>query len=389
MRTIIYNGKLILKDTITEQGHVEITDGVITNVSQHNPNHDLLSHADNIIDAKGMHISPGFIDIHTHGGGGYDFGVNSTDSYIVPCEIHARHGTTSLYPTISSATFETMEEAVVLYKEAKYINYSGATMRGLHFEGPYFSPAQKGAQSEEHLRTPKPFEYLKILNMTDDIKRWSSACELDGMQEFTYELKKRGILPAIGHCDATYEEVKQAQEWGFSLITHLYSCCSTITRDKGYRILGVTEAAYLIDDMDVEIICDGHHLPDGLIQMVYRFIGPDRTAIITDCLSYAGLDAPDGTLLGDRFVVEGGVAKLLDRSAFAGSIATFDMLIRTALKAGLPLKDIIKMSSVTPARIMGIDKQTGSLEKGKEADVIVFDNDINMHAVFVKGKRVL
>jgi len=389
MRTVIYNGKLILKDRISEQGFIEITDGIITQVSLTNPIKTFLSDADSIIDAQKMYISPGFIDIHTHGGGGYEFGEKDEDSFIVPCKIHALHGTTSLYPTISSSTFDIMEKAVVLYKKAIRTNYAGASMRGLHFEGPYFSAAQKGAQQEKHLRVPNTSEYMKILDMTDDIKRWSSACELEGMQQFALELRKKGILAAVGHSDATYEQVENAHKWGFSLITHLYSCCSSIKRDKGYRILGVVEAAYLIDDMDVEIICDGHHLPDGLIQMVYKFKGPDKTAIITDCLAYAGINAPNGTLLREDIMVEDGVAKLTDRSAFGGSIATFDMLIRTSLKAGLPLLDIIKMSRMTLARIMGIEKQTGSLETGKEADVIIFDQNINMHAVFVKGSRIL
>ncbi|HOD92965.1 MAG TPA: N-acetylglucosamine-6-phosphate deacetylase [Clostridia bacterium] len=389
MRTVIWNGKLILKDNITEEGFVEINDGIISQISVKNPKKEILLNADSVFDANGKYISPGFIDIHNHGGGGYDFGIGNEDSFIIPCETHALHGTTSLYPTISSSTFEIMENAIILYRKAIQKSYKGATMRGLHFEGPYFSDAQKGAQQKKHLRIPVAKEYIKILNMTDDIRRWSSACELEGTEQFALELKKKGILAAVGHSDANYEQVKKAYEWGFSLITHLYSCCSSIKRDKGYRILGVIEAAYLIEDMDVEIICDGHHLPEGLIQMVYKFKGPDKTAIITDCLGFAGINAPNGTLLREDIMIEDGVAKLTDRSAFGGSIATFDMLIRTSLKAGLPLVDIIKMSSITPARIMGIDKQTGSLDKGKEADVIVFDEDINMHAVYVKGKRIL
>lgn len=389
MRTVIWNGKLILKDSITEEGFVEINDGIISQISVKNPKKEILLNADSVFDANGKYISPGFIDIHNHGGGGYDFGIGNEDSFTIPCETHALHGTTSLYPTISSSTFEIMENAIILYRKAIQKSYKGATMRGLHFEGPYFSDAQKGAQQKKHLRIPVAKEYIKILNMTDDIRRWSSACELEGTEQFALELKKKGILAAVGHSDATYEQVKKAYEWGFSLITHLYSCCSSIKRDKGYRILGVIEAAYLIEDMDVEIICDGHHLPEGLIQMVYKFKGPDKTAIITDCLGFAGINAPNGTLLREDIMIEDGVAKLTDRSAFGGSIATFDMLIRTSLKAGLPLVDIIKMSSITPARIMGIDKQTGSLDKGKEADVIVFDEDINMHAVYVKGKRIL
>ncbi|MFA5341406.1 MAG: amidohydrolase family protein [Clostridia bacterium] len=389
MRTIIYNGKLILKDCITNKGYVEFNDGIITKVSRENPKKEYLDNADSIYDARGNYISPGFIDIHTHGGGGYEFGTGDADSYIIPCKTHALHGTTSLYPTISSSTFEIMEHAIITYKKAIRMNYKGASMRGLHLEGPYFSAAQKGAQQERNLRIPVASEYIKILDMTDDIRRWSSACELQGMQEFAMELKKRGIKAAIGHSDATYEQVQKAYEWGFSLITHLYSCCSSIKRDKGYRILGVVESAYLIDDMDVEIICDGHHLPDGLIQMVYKFKGPEKTAIITDCLAYAGIDAPNGTLLREDIMVEDGVAKLVDRSAFGGSIATFDMLVRTSIKAGLSLLDIVSMSTITPARIMGIDKQTGSLEITKEADVIVFDEAVNMHAVYVKGNRIL
>ncbi len=389
MRTIIYNGKLILEDCITSEGYIEVTDGIITEVAGENPGKEYLDNADSIFDAKGNYISPGFIDIHTHGGGGYEFGAGNEDSYIIPCKTHALHGTTSLYPTISSSTFEIMENAINIYKKAVRMNYKGASMRGLHLEGPYFSAAQKGAQQEKHLRTPVASEYIKILNMTDDIKRWSSACELQGMQESALELKKRGIKAAVGHSDATYEQVQKAYDWGFNLITHLYSCCSTIKRDKGYRILGVVEAAYLIDDMDVEIICDGHHLPDGLIKMVYKFKGPKKTAIITDCLAYAGINAQNGTLLREDIMVEDGVAKLIDRSAFGGSIATFDMLVRTSIKAGLPLLDIVKMSTITPARIMGIEKQTGSLEIDKEADVIVFDKNVNMHAVYVKGIRIL
>lgn len=389
MRTVIYNGKLILKDHIADQGFLVIDGQTISDIGQTKPDMNLLEQADQVIDAKNMYISPGFIDIHTHGGGGREFGTGDESSYVVPCQTHALHGTTSIYPTISSSTFEIMEHSILSYEKALNTEYKGAFMRGLHFEGPYFSAAQKGAQQEKHLKIPVEKEYMKILNMTDQIKRWSSACELEGMETFTKILKERNILPAIGHCDATYDEVLQARKWGFSLITHLYSGCSTIIREKGYRIAGVVEAAYLIDDMDIEIICDGHHLPDSLIQLAYKIKGADRTAVITDSLAFAGMNVPNGTLLREDIMVEDGVAKLVDRSAFGGSIATFDMLIRTLIKAEIPFLDIIKMSTMTPARIMGIDNKTGSLEKNKEADVIVFDKDINMHAVIVRGTRVL
>ena len=389
MSIIVYNGKIILKDHITEEGYVEINNGIIENIGKSKPEKYIIDRADEKIDAKGMYISPGFIDIHTHGGGGYEFGMSDELSYIIPCETHAKHGTTSLYPTISSYTFDIMKNAIISYNKAKSITYKGATMRGLHFEGPYFAASQKGAQLEKYLRNPIESEYMEILDMSDDIKRWSGACELEGMENFAKVLKSRNILAAIGHSNATYDEVVKALKWGFSLVTHLYSGCSTIKREKGYRIPGVVEAAYLLDELDVEIICDGHHLPDSLIQFVYKFKGPEKTAVITDSLSFAGINAPNGTLLREDIFVEDGVAKLIDRSAFGGSIATYDMLIRTLMKARIPFLDIIKMSTITPARIMGIDKETGSLEKNKEADLIIFDEQINMHAVLVKGNRVL
>lgn len=389
MQTVIYNGKLILKDHIVQDGFLVIKGQTITDVGTVRPDISILQQSDQLIDAKGMYISPGFIDIHTHGGGGREFGTGGESSYVTACETHALHGTTSIYPTISSSTFEIMEESIMSYEKAQKINYKGSYMRGLHLEGPYFAPAQKGAQLEKHMRIPVEKEYMRILNMTDQIKRWSGACELSGMEAFAHTLKERNIVAAIGHSDATYEQVVKAHKWGFSLVTHLYSGCSTIKRELGYRISGIVEAAYLIDDLDIEIICDGHHLPDSLIQFAYKFKGPDRTAVITDSLAYAGMNVPNGTLLREDIMVEDGVAKLVDRSAFGGSIATFDQLIRTLIKAEIPFLDIIKMSTLTPARIMGIDNKTGSLEKNKEADIIVFDKDINMHAVLVRGNRVL
>lgn len=389
MDYILYNGKIILKDRILNNGYVTVNGNRIADVSEGKPDVETLRNCKNIIDAKGKYISPGFIDIHVHGGGGKTFAIGKEESFLIPCETHAIHGTTSIYPSISSSTIEIMENAISCFTKTKKHNDKGSYMRGLHFEGPYFSANQKGAQEGCYLRDPVKEEYLRILDMTDDIKRWSCACELKGMEEFAACLKKRGIKASIGHCDATYDEVVKAHGWGFDLITHLYSCCSTIKREKGYRIPGVIESAYLIDDMDVEIICDGHHLPDSLIQFAYKFKGSDRTAIISDALCYAGMDVPNGTAVREDIIIEDGVAKLTDRSAFGGSVATFDKLVRIVLKAGISLVECVKMSSYTPARIMGIDNVTGSLEKGKDADIIVFDESINMFTVIIQGNRIL
>ncbi|MDR2039404.1 MAG: N-acetylglucosamine-6-phosphate deacetylase [Bacteroidales bacterium] len=346
-----------------------------------------------IVDAKGKYISPGFIDLHTHGAGNSDFMDGTVDAYLTAVERHAVHGTTALYPTTLASTYEELIHTFEVYEETITKNTKGATMMGLHLEGPYFSMNQRGAQDPKYIRNPEPKEYLSALHATRHIKRWSAAPELKGSKEFAEALSVRDILPAIAHTDAVYEEVLPAFDWGFTHITHLYSCTSGVTRRNAFRYAGVIEAAYLIPEMTVEIIADGVHLPASLLKLVYQIKGPGKIALITDSMRAAGM--PEGPSIlgslsnGQEVIVEDGVAKLPDRSAFAGSVATTDRLVRTMMKQGeVPLIDVIKMVTSTPARIMGIEKIKGSLSKGKDADIVVFDDDINMQMVMINGKII-
>ncbi|HHW02384.1 MAG TPA: amidohydrolase family protein [Thermoanaerobacterales bacterium] len=229
-----------------------------------------------------------------------------------------------------------------------------------------------------------------VTNYSDDIIRWTVAPELPGALEMGRELKGRGILPSIGHSNAIYEEVQKAFENGYTHITHLYSGMSMVRRINAYRYAGVVESAFLIDEMTVEIIADGKHLPQSLLQLIYKIKGPDSICLITDSMRAAGM--PDGEYIlgslegGQKAIVEDGVAKLPDRSAFAGSVATTDRLVRTMFKiAGVPLLDAVKMMTATPARIIGADDRKGTLAPGKDADVVIFDEDINIKEVIVKG----
>ena len=223
--------------------------------------------------------------------------------------------------------------------------------------------------------------------------RWSVAPELEGALEFGDELAKRGILASVAHTDAVYEQVVEASRHGYSHFTHLYCAMSSVTRRNAFRRAGAVEAAYLLDDTTVEIIADGVHLPAPLLQFVYRFKGPDKIALCTDSMRAAGM--PDGQYLlgslekGQTVIVEDGVAKLPDRSAFAGSVATADRLVRTMVSmAGVPLEDAIKMMTLTPARIMHLDSQMGSLEAGKNADLVIFDKDINVLYTIIAAKTI-
>lgn len=386
-RTVIVNGKLILPNEISKDSYVIITDSKISKLGKGKPE---ISHGDIIIDAQNNYISPGFIDIHTHGAGGADFMDATTNAFLTIAATHAKYGTTGLLATTLASSDEELFHTFDIYKQAKKLNREGAKFLGIHLEGPYFSHNQRGAQDPKYIKNPVPEDYLKILQATNDIVRWSIAPELQGALELGKILASRNIIASVAHTDALCEEVIEAFGTGYSLMTHLYSAMSTVTRKNAFRYAGAVEAAYLLDKMDVEIIADGIHLPKSLLQFVYKFKGPDRTALVTDSMRAAGM--PNGIYAlgslnsGRKVLVEDGVAKLMDKSAFAGSIATSNRLIKTMVNlAEVPLVDAVKMMSITPARILRLNNEKGSLTQGKDADILIFDENINIKLTMIEG----
>lgn len=392
-RIIIKNASLFLAHKIEKDSYIVCQDGKITDIGKGSFDKEILE-SDIIIDAKGNNVSPGFIDMHTHGAGGYDFMDNTVEAYLGAAKAHAKFGTTSLVPTTLTSTTDELLNTFSIFEEAKKKNREGAELLGLHLEGPYFAYNQRGAQDPKYLRNPESAEYNEILAKGgNNIIRWSMAPELDGAFALGDLLKSKGILASLGHTDALYEETVEAFEHGFTHVTHLYSCMSTITRKNAYRYAGSLEASYMIDDMTVEIIADGIHLPKSLLQYVCKFKSHDNIILCTDSMRAAGM--PDGEYVlgslekGQKVVAEDGVAKLLDRSAFAGSIATADRLIRTMVDmAEVSLHTAVKMMTANPARVLGIDKKKGTLEVGKDADIIIFDSNVSIQKTIVRGNII-
>ena len=344
--------------------------------------------ADECFDFTGLYVSPGFIDIHTHGGGGNRF-EGSVEEIVAGCNFHLKHGTTTICPTVSAAPFAEMAASVARIAEAMRDKRVLGTIAGAHAEGPYLSAAQAGAQAPDFIHAPDENEYLPLLKThAADICRFTYAPENDEGERFAKALQSYGIVASAGHTNAILSDMHRAMANGCHLITHLYSCTSTVTRDHGFRRAGVIEAAFLEDDLFVEIICDGKHLPPSLIQLVYKIKGPSRIALITDSLALTGTDQKTGRMQATDFVIEDGVCKLLDRTAFAGSIATADRLLRVAVKeADIPLIDAVKMLTATPADIMHLSAK-GHIAKGYDADLAVFDEDITIRHVFAKGNLI-
>lgn len=377
----IVNGRILTPKGWLEGGSVIIENNKIKAVS----NIDLHIVDAEIIDAKGCYVVPGGIDLHTHGGGGRDFIEGSEDAFRAAVNAHMKHGTTTIYPTLSSSTIPSIDAACQVCQ--KLMAEENSPVLGLHIEGSYINPKQAGAQNPVLIKAPLPDEYETLLNKYSCIKRWDVAPELQGSVEFITECRKHGVLTALTCTRATYEDVVAAHDAGLSHAAHFYNAMPVVYKEHEFKVPGTVESVYALQDMTVEVIADGIHVPPVMLNVVYQIKGVEKTALITDSLAYA---ASEGNVSSEPSVIlEDGVCKLADHSALAGSIATMDVLIRTCIhRAEIPMIDVFRMVSETPAKIMGIFDRKGSIEEGKDADIMMFDDDIDLTYVMQMGNVV-
>lgn len=382
MLTQIINGQILTPQGWLQDGSVLISDGKILEIT----NNDLAIVGATLIDAKGMYIVPGFISMHCHGGGGHDFTESTPEAFREAAKAHLMHGSTTIFPTLSSTTFDNIRKAAASCEEV--MKDEDSTIMGLHIEGPYLSERMAGMQWKEYLKNPDPEEYKPLVESTSCIRRWDISPELPGAHDFARYLTSKGILTAITHTEAEYQEIKEAFAAGFTHAAHFYNAMPGFHKRREYKYEGTVESIYLMDDMSVEIIADGIHLPATILKLVYKLKGVEKTCLVTDSLKYAGYT---GKPIDDpNIVIEDGVCKLAsDHQTIAGSISTADVLVRTMVKkAGVPLEDAVRMASETPARIIGVADSKGTLESGKDADIVVLDNELNVRCVFSKGQEV-
>jgi N-acetylglucosamine-6-phosphate deacetylase len=384
--TQIVNVTAVLPDRILQDAVIAFEDEKIVYVGKERQS------AQTTYDAEGAIASAGFIDIHCHGGNGLDFMDSSTDDMKKIAKFHLLHGTTTLIPTTMTDEWSAIERVLDEYKKL-YDSGNRLTLEGVHLEGPWLSPLQCGAQPTDTMDLPSVEKLSEILQKYPFIQRISVAPELPNGMEVGKEGQKRGVVMSVAHTDADFKTTVTASQNGYTLLTHFYSGMAGVVRKNAFRVAGAVEAGYYCDDLFVEIIADGRHLPDELLRLIYKIKGADRVCLVTDAMRASGL--PDGTQStlgrlddGIPVIVEDGVAKLLDRQSFAGSVATTDRLVRTMLAAKVSLVDISKMASATPAKVMGFDDR-GSIETGKRADLVLTDTALNIKKVILKGEFIL
>jgi len=381
-RIVIKNGNVIIDGKILKQ-NIFLEDGKIsdTDFCGEIPDDAV------VIDAEDNYVSPGFIDIHVHGGGGYDFMDCTVEAMCEISRVHLLNGATTIVPTAVSSDFDSILHLIEVYKCSKDMcpNFCG-----IHLEGPYISKNQKGAHKEHLLHSPNEYETKQLLKYGKDvIIRITAAPELENMKEFAKVMVQNGIGMSIGHTDATSDIALSAMKNGFSHVTHLYSATPSVRKINQVVKAGVIEAAYLDDDVTVELIADGKHAAVDALKLAVKIKGTDKVVLVTDALRPAGTDATE-SYLGEkipenRIIIEDGVAKLPDRSSFAGSIATAATLLEKGINHyGLTLTDTVKMITETPAKVLGLETK-GKLQKGYDADVVIFDKNYHIQKVISRG----
>jgi N-acetylglucosamine-6-phosphate deacetylase len=391
---LVFRGQIVHPDRI-ERGAVVVCDGRIAEVLDA---YAQLPPDATVVDVGDDYVSPGFVDIHVHGGDNGDFMDGTEESFRLALQAHSRHGTTSMAVTTTVARHDQILATLQLTRQFKQSpTPAGSRVLGAHFYGPYFRYEARGAHPGGPIRPPVEHEFLQYLEFADELVTATVAPEVPGAKEFVRACTARGVRTNVGHSWATFSQMADAVSWGVRHVDHLYCAMSDKGKLRQFQMYpmqgGVLEATLYFDELTTEVIADGKHLDAGLLLLALKIKGPDRLALVTDC--NRALDMPDGPYMigprdgGEPLRKHDGVGMLPDLSALASSVAGMDEMVRTfVMLTGRPIHEAIRMASLTPAQIAGHDREIGSLERGKRADVVILDRDLHTRRVFIDGREL-
>jgi N-acetylglucosamine-6-phosphate deacetylase len=385
-RFALTNGRVILPHAVVEDMAVVVEGGTIAGIAEVGALGSDLAQ----IDVGGRYVAPGLIDIHVHGARGRTFNEPDAAAFGAIAETLAARGITSALATLATAAVDNLVRCLDLSREWMGVPRGGAQILGVHLEGPYFSMEQRGAQDPKHLRTPDDGTVERLLEYHDAIRIMTFAPELPGALDLTARVAALGVVPAAGHSSARDVDLAAAVAAGLRHIIHLWSGQSSTVREGAWRRPGLLEASLVMDGLTAEMIADNKHLPPTLMKLAYKCLGPDRLCAISDATSGAGL--PQGTRfqMGEmEYEVDDGVGMTLDRTAFAGSTTLLNEMVPILHTAAeIPLPEAVRMTSLTPARVIGVQSRKGSLEAGKDADIAIFEDDFSAWRTLIGGRWV-
>ena len=381
-----YNAKVVLEDRIEDLCVVTRDDKIISLCSRT----DLA--VDDSVDCRGLFLSPGFADLHVHGGGGFSAMGTTPEELLGMCKAHLRHGVTSILPTTLAAPISRLQKAIDVITKAK-AHCDFCRILGVHLEGPFLSPKKAGAQKPENLLLPTEENVRALLDYSDEVRIIGAAPELPGGMRVGELAARRGVIASIAHSDADFSVAEEALRHGYSDITHIFSASSAMHKEGIFRAVGVAEAGLALDGFTAQFIGDLRHLPYGAIKLILKAKGADNAYLISDGLEYSATELPDGTAVrqenGQSAVIEDGVMKLADRSCLAGSVSSMDKMVYNLVsRCGVSLPDAVKCASTTPLRVAGFGNRKGRIRPGCDADLLLFDEKINIHKVIVGGKQI-
>lgn len=388
----IIKGNIITPYEIIRNGAVVIKNGFIDDIIR---NFNAYESTD-MTDYGNSYIMPGLIDIHNHGGAGFDYMDATMEAFSAISKYLASHGVTSALATTATAPVKTNITFLRNFRKMSDSVTNGCRLIGVHLEGPYLSVRNKGAQPEEYLLKPDENGYGFILEYSDIVKHITISPELPGMYKMIRDLKNAGIIISGGHDDAVDYEIFPAIDAGMTHTTHIYCAMSSLPKRNALRYSGLCEIALTDDRLTTEMIADNHHVPPILAKLIYKCKGADKVCIVSDCLRAGGLK-DDGSIYylgqsgeeGQPIIIYDGVAMLTDKSRFAGSVQALDKMIKNLVNdSDIPLQDAVRMASLTPASVIGINGETGSIEPRKRADICIMDNDLNVIETILDGKTI-
>lgn len=392
MAALLFSGgTIVLPERLLSHGQVRVIGERIAEVSQAPGPAEGASR----VDLRGGYLVPGYIDLHVHGGAGADFMDATPETFRTVCRAHTRHGTTSLLPTTTVARHDQHLAFLRVCRTLRRDGTGAARILGAHFYGPYFAPEARGCHPGGAVRPPTPAEYEQYLDYADCIATATVAPELPGAEGFVRACRARGIRCNAGHSYATFDQLAAALDWGVRHVDHLFCAMSDRARlrpSQPYPMRGgVFEATLYFDALTTEVIADGKHLQRELLLLAHKIKGPDRLALVTDC--NRALDMPDGDYLfgpldgGEPILRRDGVGLMPDGRALASGVVGMDHCVRTFHQlTGIGLSEVVRMASLTPARIAGYGHEVGSIAPGKRADLLVLDDTLAVREVYLGGK---